>query len=96
MKIPVIPIDKANHVVYGAIAAGFIASVCALIGLGPLRAAALAIVGTILLGIAVELRQRRLNEKADAALHDISYMDALATALGAVPVALPLGLLSTV
>ncbi|MEJ7139159.1 hypothetical protein [Amphibiibacter pelophylacis] len=105
MKLPIVPQDKANHVIYGA-AVGL----CALLALAALRAlggwtpgpeltrwtllaptlAATAI--GIAKEIADELNNRRAIAQGRKPPDTVEAMDAIATALGGVAVSVTLGL----
>lgn len=94
MMLKVIPIDKANHAVYGAVA-GALAAVAG-VGLGaPLAAAALcAPAAAWLAGWGKEQLDRRANEEAaergEPAPHSVEQADIMATVAGGVLPGLPL------
>ena len=88
-----IPLDKSHHVIGGSIVATVAA--CLAIYLGhPKLAWQVAIVLPLIGGVAKELADYAANLKAakagQPAPHGVEFLDALATVLGGVPVALPL------
>jgi Na+/proline symporter len=101
MKIPSIPADKAVHFVYGALASLLVVLLMILSALWwPRALEAAAPAGALvaaLLGVLTELRQDALNEQAaergEAPTHSVTEGDILATALGGLVPALPVGLL---
>lgn len=78
MKLPTIPADKANHVIYGALA--FCAS--GVLGAAPVESLA----AVIALGIAKEAADWLANwvavRKGRPAVHGVEVLDAVATAVG--------------
>jgi hypothetical protein len=87
MSIPYLPVDKANHVLYGyaiAVVASFIAA--SLQHSIPPRLFGVAVAG--LLGAAKELWDRQQNIKAGAEVHGVEAADALSTLAGGVAFAL--------
>jgi hypothetical protein len=98
MQIPLIPLDKANHALYGALAGSLASAFMALV-LAPrnwqacalVAFAALAVAGT--LGVFTERRQGKLNAEAVARgepePHNVDSRDAAATMLGGFVVSVP-------
>ena len=82
--------DKANHFVYGAFAAMIGAIVAAKVIGEPQFAWLVAIAAAALIGICKEAIDYWQNKQADLPLHVVERADIIATALGGVPVALPL------
>lgn len=90
MRIALIPLDKANHVAYGALAA--LAGAWAAVAAGYADAARGAGFGAaLLIGLAKELRDYMANARAVAAgavpRHGVEWRDVLATAIGGALVA---------
>lgn len=92
MAIKLIAQDKANHALIGACSATAAAHLAPLVGMDR-RAGAM--LGAAAAGVAIEAVQAVLNWRARRAglpaPHDVRGADALATALGGVPVALAVG-----
>lgn len=90
--MPIIPQDKANHALYGALV--FVATFFVAHLLLPVYAIALALGATVVVGIAKELLDMWSNYKAKQnnilPKHGVELWDAIATIAGGVVVALPL------
>lgn len=85
-----IPPDKCVHAVVGAITALPVLLGSRLLHLPTEKAIVLASVAALVLGVLIEVRQRRLN--AAGGSHDISAADAVATAMGGVVLSAAFGL----
>lgn len=81
MSLPILPPDKANHFVYGSLAGCLGALAAPLVGMSPALGA---IVAAAVAGVAKEIRDRATGRGNPESL------DAIATAAGALPVALAL------
>lgn len=88
MILDKLPYDKAKHAIGGGIVAAAAAALCIKAG-WPQWAYAAAMASAAAAGIAVEVKQWIGNRTA-VAKREVSGADALATALGGAPVALPL------
>ena len=93
-----IPPDKARHFLAGTIVATLAACAAALAGLSALLVACAAVAAAVLIGSAKEVMDARANKRATdkwfgdprGTPHGVEWHDALATAMGAAPVALTL------
>ena len=93
-----IPPDKARHFVAGTIVATLAACAAAFVGLAGSLVACAAVAAAALIGGAKEVMDARGNKRATGKWlgeprgtpHGVEWHDALATALGAAPVALTL------
>jgi hypothetical protein len=101
MKIPIIPHDKAQHFIYGALTSLLV--ILLMIAASPWWSAALnaapfiGVLSAAFLGIVTEVRQDVLNEDAfergDPPPHSVDSHDAYITAVGGLTPVLPLMLL---
>lgn len=86
MNIPQLPVDKANHAIYGALI--FIAVGAVAASLGYAQARIIGVGAAAAAGIAKEVSDWILNHRAVAANlpppHGVEAADALATIMGAV------------
>lgn len=94
MNLPLIPQDKANHAVYGAVLTALGASLAIVAGAPPWAAALAGAVLAAAAGLLKEQLDARANAKALAAgqppPHGVERADALATTAGGLLVAVPL------
>jgi hypothetical protein len=84
--MPVIPADKANHFVYGAVVGFAVTALAIMLNLPYLLAYSIA--ASALIGVAKEVYDK-VSKKGHA-----SVADAVATALGGLPITIILGMLS--
>lgn len=88
LTLPALPADKANHAIYGAIAAAVAVPVGAYFGL-PREISALA--GSIVAGLLKEAMDLAMNiiaaKQGQPAPHTVDAWDFVATAAGGLPVA---------
>lgn len=97
MKIPSIPADKAQHIIYGALASLVVTVFLLLLAILFPRTLFLApwagVLAALCLGLLTEMRQEVLNERAEARgevpTHKIELGDVTATALGGLIPTLP-------
>jgi len=93
-----IPPDKARHFVAGTIVAALAACATAFVGLPGLVVACAAVAAAVLAGGYKEAADLRANKRATGKWlgeprgtpHGVEWQDAIATAMGAAPVALPM------
>lgn len=92
--LKLIPIDKANHAVYGTVAGALCACVALLLGAPLAVAGGASLACAALIGWGKELRDRHVNERAEErgepAPHAVEAGDIKATALGGLAVGAPL------
>ena len=84
-----IPLDKSHHFIAGALV-GDVAAVAVILAGHPEYAWGAALALAMLAGAFKEALDWRDNHLADAQVHGVEFMDALATTLGGVAVAIPL------
>ena len=85
MNLPMLAVDKANHVAYGALAATLVSVALVAVQTPVLGAALAATAVVVVLGVGKELFDR-----AHAETHTPDWRDAAATAVGGLLVVLPL------
>ena len=91
MSLPMLPQDKANHVVYGAVTALVVILACWLVGNPHWLLASL--IAVVIVAIGKEAVDRLRNAKAEEAglppKHGVEWMDVVATLAGGLMVVLP-------
>lgn len=89
MRLPVIPADKANHFLYGALIGIVVKLVCTFFGVGPVSLLLMLAAGGII-GFLKEVLDYRANKKAQAAgqaaPHGVERLDMLWTLYGSMAV----------
>jgi hypothetical protein len=84
--LPMLPADKANHVLYGGVIFIAIAYLAAVVGHSPARARLAGLLAAAAFGLGKEARDWFANRKAVAAgeapEHNVDSMDVVATAVG--------------
>ena len=86
MPLPMLPADKANHILYGAVMFMLVAYLATRLGMHGTHARTVGLLAAIALGLGKEARDWYANRKAaeadQAPAHNVDGMDALATAGG--------------
>jgi hypothetical protein len=80
MTLPIIPQDKANHALYGALVALAVLALFTVLGIQP--AAFYALGAAVIVGAGKEILDRLENLRADAPVRGVEFWDALATWAG--------------
>lgn len=86
-----IPLDKSHHVIAGTLV-GTVAACAVVLAGHPSFAWESAVIAALVAGAFKEAIDWRANHLADAPVHGVEFMDALATTLGGVAVALPMAI----